>query len=665
MGKIFLSFMFLLFAVSTYSSDELPKSLKAVKTENPPKIDGVLDDPCWKDAPKATGFTDKLTGEPAPDETIAYILYDEENIYVGFYCYDSQPDKIVARETKRDGNFKNDDVVAFDIDPFHTHQYRSFFVVNAIGAQLSQIAGGRATKTEWKGDWKAAASRTKNGWSIEMAIPFAILDYPSKKEPITIGINFNRTQQRTNIWSYWSNIGEPERTEKDGHLVGIQFPEKLEGNRLSLMSYALTGVSPHPRPLSTSWRGENEREFTLRGGLDARYRISSSATAVLTLNPDFSNVEQEVESIDFSYQERWYSDSRPFFMEGGDYLGFPGFSFGRIRLVPFYSRRIPDIDFGSKFYGKFKDMTIGALNCFNFQSKRDDAVLAMKFRRGDYFDFQTQFIRNRMPELNNHVLSIASDLTHKILMGGVRMSGSFTRSKYEKEGTACIAYAHSLTRRFAPGFALFYLSKGYEALNGLAPLTDIKGYGFYFQSHIENKRFFKSIRSSLFGYKVFRLDNSFFSDRASFGTQLDFWKDYSGGLGGSIERYENYKDWTLSAGFVGNVSDQRRMYGVNLYLGTRAGKPYRFASPYIGLKLYEKLSLKLSSEHLWFGEEQNNQLVSTLNFDITPERGIAGRLVWRQGNYNFYLSYTTFSVSYVLQWFEILRFAQNDSKMSF
>ena len=626
MGGIFCSLLFLLSAVLAYSSEELPKSLEAVKTENPPKIDGLLDDPCWKDAPKATGFTDKLTGKPAPDETIAYILYDDENIYVGFYCYDSQPDKIVARETKRDGNFKNDDVVAFDIDPFHTHQHRSFFVVNAIGAQLSRIAGGRATKTEWKGDWKAAASRTKDGWSAEMAIPFAILDYPSKEEPMTIGINFNRTQQRTNVWSYWSNIGEPERTEKDGHLVGIQFPEKLQGRRLSLMSYVLTGVL-------------DEEEFTLRGGLNTRYRISSSATAVLTLNPDFSNVEQEVESIDFSYQKRWYPDSRSFFMEGGDYFGFPGFGMGEVQLYQFYSRRIPDVDFGSKFYGKFKDVTLGALNCFNFQRKRDDAVLSMKFERGNYFDIQTLLVRNRTPELNNHVLSISSDLRHKILMGGVRMSRSFTRGEYEKEGAAYIAHAGSLTRKFAPGFSLFYISRDYEILNGFAPLTDVKGYGFWLQSYTEKKWVFKSIRLWSVASRALRLNNTFFSDEARFGSQLDFWKDYSGGLGAGVERYEDYKDWTLSMSFAGNVSDQRRKYGLNLYFGTRAGKPYRFTSPYIGLKLYEKLSLKFSSEHLWLGDERQNQLVSTLNFDITPERGIAGRYVWRQGNFNFYLSY--------------------------
>jgi len=186
-----------------------PKTMNAVRTSQHPKIDGKLDDPCWQEAPKATDFADKLFDKVVKDQTIAYLVYDDTNVYVAFYCFDSQPDKIIARETKRDGNLWSDDYVIFAIDPFHEHKFddRSYFMVNAIGTQLSGIAGGRASKTEWKGDWKTAVSRTPDGWIVEMAIPFSIINYPSTDKPVTIGVNFERKQQNTGVYSYWSNIG--------------------------------------------------------------------------------------------------------------------------------------------------------------------------------------------------------------------------------------------------------------------------------------------------------------------------------------------------------------------------------------------------------------------------------------------------------------------------
>jgi len=324
-----------------------PRFIQAVRTTNPPQIDGRLDDPCWQDAPKATDFLDQFFDTVVEDQTIAYILFDNEYIYVAFLCYDSHPDKILARETKRDSSMGNDDYVAFCIDPFHAHhfEHRSFFVVNAIGAQTSRIAGGRASKTEWKGDWKAAVSRTDHGWSAEMAIPFAIINYPSTDKPVTVGANFDRNQNRTSIHSLWSNIGSPEQTEKDGHLVGIEFPKKKRS--LSVMTYTFAGIES----------GEGK---TLRAGLDAKYAITPEITAVTSINPDFSNVEQDVESIDFSYRERYYADRRPFFQEGSDMMGGGSWSF--------YSRRIPQFDLGMKVYGKIGRFSIGALDCIDFSN---------------------------------------------------------------------------------------------------------------------------------------------------------------------------------------------------------------------------------------------------------------------------------------------------------
>ena len=49
------------------------KELPAIKTEQPPTIDGILNDACWQNAPQAIGFTDERTGKPARRELIPHL----------------------------------------------------------------------------------------------------------------------------------------------------------------------------------------------------------------------------------------------------------------------------------------------------------------------------------------------------------------------------------------------------------------------------------------------------------------------------------------------------------------------------------------------------------------------------------------------------------------
>lgn len=320
------------------------RRIEAVKSSQPPKIDGVLDDPCWKDAPVAKPFIDSYTGKPAQDQTEAYVLYDEKGLYVAFRCFDPYPDQIKARETKREGNISGDDHVEVVVDPFNIKQFtgRNVFKVNAIGTQFTEIRGGRAEKIEWMGDWYAAASRTDFGWIAEIFIPWDIMDHPSSKRPMTIGINFGRHQARTGISSFWSYIGyRPYHLEWDGYLVGVVLP-KSRVKAAHVLGYIFGGTEP-----------EGKRE--LRAGLDLRYRPNPQITALLTVKPDFSNIEQEVEFIDFSYVPRAYSDKRPFFREGNEMFG--------VGWGEFYSRAIGEIDAGVKLYGRRGRMKIGVMDC--------------------------------------------------------------------------------------------------------------------------------------------------------------------------------------------------------------------------------------------------------------------------------------------------------------
>lgn len=150
------------------------KELPAAKTDQPPTIDGILDDACWQDAPQAIGFTDERTEKPAKNQSVGWLVYTDEAIYVGLHLYDEMPDKIVARQVKDQTRISGEDWVSFSLDPFHTHQFsdRNFFIVNPLGTKYAHLATGRAEKSEWIGLWKTAAQIVEDGWVVEMEIPW-------------------------------------------------------------------------------------------------------------------------------------------------------------------------------------------------------------------------------------------------------------------------------------------------------------------------------------------------------------------------------------------------------------------------------------------------------------------------------------------------------------
>ena len=212
--------------------DTIERDMLAVKVENPPTIDGVLDDMCWKVAPQADGFTHVGNENPVEDDSVVKLVYTDESVYVAWHLYDSQPDKIVARQRKDHVEFgKAEDWVSFSIDPFHTHRFsnRTYFMANPLGKKFVRSSARNADKIEWLEQWNVAADIVKDGWVVEMEIPWRMLDYPDATEPIQMGINFDRGQARTNERSWWSNVGTQKSYENDGHWLNVLPPPKLSG----------------------------------------------------------------------------------------------------------------------------------------------------------------------------------------------------------------------------------------------------------------------------------------------------------------------------------------------------------------------------------------------------------------------------------------------------
>lgn len=326
-------------------------------------VDGKLDEPVWREFPPVAEFfqTTPDEGKPISERTEVRVLYNADKIFFGFWCYDSEPKKIVARWDSHDAR-TNSDSVNILLDPFHDRRTGYFFSINARGVQYDALVSETAGKSgfdmydaTWDGIWESAAQVEDWGWTAEVAIPFKTLRVPGANRQ-SWGVNLGRDIVRKNETANWQLVLRFDavmRPSKSGVLEGIE--DIHPGHHLELIPYLSGRVAdgggafvPHAA------RGS--------GGLDLRYGLLSNLTAVVAVNPDFADTEADEINITISRYELFFPEKRKFFTEGANFFESP--------LGLFFSRRIgarlPDgepqrIIAGGKLTGKVGKNSLGIL----------------------------------------------------------------------------------------------------------------------------------------------------------------------------------------------------------------------------------------------------------------------------------------------------------------
>lgn len=349
-------------------------------------LDGRLDDPLWKRAAASGGFWCSLESRAPSDPTEVYVARDDTYLYFGFRMVDSRPEQIQATKTVRDTGLGYDDAITVQLDAFFNRRDVSEFSLNALGTQSDEFAGGRSSKIEWKGDWLGAAVRTADGWTAEFAIPFSILNY--NHNDTVFGVNFKRYQSRTKEYSYWSDITPQALNEEMGRLDGLTLPASEKQKSWTLMPYVLAGKDiPDKEGII--------QDTLVTGGIDIRYEPRSALTGLISLNPDFSQVEQDVTDISFSYTEKELADNRPFFSEGSRYLADKD-----DENKYFYSNRAADFDYGAKSFGRFGKNSFGIFGTAA-PNNRHDAAGRTEFEIDDTHTAAGAFTATGQSEFDN------------------------------------------------------------------------------------------------------------------------------------------------------------------------------------------------------------------------------------------------------------------------
>ncbi len=337
-----------------------------------PVIDGKLDDPAWKQARVLTNFIQNTpdAGQPATQKTEVLVGYDDQNLYFGFRCYDTEPDKIFAPVLQRDGDLSFDDSVYILLDTFHDRRNGYLFATNPLGVQVDGLVRneGEDVSYEWDGLWQVATSRDSQGWVAEIAIPFKTLRF-SSKSPQTWGFDVFRFVARRKEESAWRPILQEwsrltrYKVSQFGEIAGLG--QLASSGRFSFLPYAL--VRNQDQQVSGKWtKGD--------AGGDLKVSLTSELVADLTVNTDFAEAEADQEKIDLSRVKLYYPEKRQFFLEGANLFYFGDritvfdppepfmFFFSRtIGLTADGAVPVPVLG-GAKISGKVDDVSVGVLN---------------------------------------------------------------------------------------------------------------------------------------------------------------------------------------------------------------------------------------------------------------------------------------------------------------
>jgi hypothetical protein len=352
-------------------------TVRAVRLAEPLVLDGLLNDPIYSQVRAISDFIQQEPheGELATERTELWIFFDDSTLYLAVRCLDSQPDRIIANEMRRDGNIFQNDNIQFVVDTFYDRRSGLSFQTNPLGALRDQEIGDeRTVNTDWNTVWDVKAARTADGWSAELAIPFKSLRYRASG-PQTWGINVQRQVRWKNERSYLSGVPASYggrgmyKLSSAATLVGLDVPSS--GRNLEIKPYAISDVTTNrlvAPVISNDLSGD--------AGVDVKYGLTRGLTADFTYNTDFAQVEEDEQQVNLTRFSLFFPEKRDFFLEGQGIFQFgpsreSTFSGAATTLLPvvFFSRqiglnggqRVPILA-GGRVTGRQGRYALGALN---------------------------------------------------------------------------------------------------------------------------------------------------------------------------------------------------------------------------------------------------------------------------------------------------------------
>ncbi len=356
------TFLLLILLTSISFARNGEKKLLLKKTNEPIKIDGVID-PVWSTADSATNFfqLQPYYAQKPTWPTVAKVLTTDDALYCLMICYEDSSDIQVNTGMLDNGD---GDIVSIMLDTFNDRKTAYKFAVTASGVRSDcrLLDDARNRDYSWDGIWFAAAKVYSWGFVVEMKIPYKSIQYDEKLD--NWGLDFDRWIPAKNEDLYWNKYeqNEGQRISKFGELVFKNFKPTVKGLNLEIYPVGIA---------KATYQDNGKYKVNPNAGLDVMYNPSPALKFQLTVNPDFAQIEADPYQFNISQYETYFSERRPFFTEGNEIFMAAGKQRNTGFYSPlelFYSRRIgkslPDgsqvpLIVGAKAFGRFDDLEYG------------------------------------------------------------------------------------------------------------------------------------------------------------------------------------------------------------------------------------------------------------------------------------------------------------------
>jgi hypothetical protein len=395
-------------------------TVSAIRSNDPPRIDGRLDDPVWRDAARITEFVQQrpLEGAPATEQTEVYVAYDSDTIYLGIYAHYSDPKLIRANRVDRDQT-GGDDTVQVYFDPFLDQQRAYVFSVNGYGVQSDSVlnsasSGGFAGALgQQPGGVKSGgasahvASVNGNGVPGGSVIGRGFWDRLRRKSPPqnhTSGGNRSGAPGDSSWDALFDSSGRlvedgwiaevaipfkslryPVRQQGEAHRWGFQIERNIDSKNESVVWAPISrnvmgmlrqmGVLEGMTNLSTSRNLEFLPTLTAihagsldtrtsafdnatqtEGAMNVKYGVTSNLTFDFTYNPDFSQIESDRAQIEVNQRFPVFYPELRPFFLEGQEI-YQISAPERLTLV--HTRALVDPRYGAKLTGKVGNTSLG------------------------------------------------------------------------------------------------------------------------------------------------------------------------------------------------------------------------------------------------------------------------------------------------------------------
>lgn len=604
--------LLLLLCLSALRTLAQDNAIPGIKMATAPKIDGVVDAEEWKDAPAVRGLVDENNAAPSPEDAEFRIGYDDKYIYFAAKLLDSQPGSIRANEYRTNVSLSGDDSVSLYLDLSGSLTDWNAFGINPRGATSIDLAGGRAAKREWTGEFVAAARTTPEGWEAEARIPWQVMRLPAAG-PRTVRVNFARAMSRTQrsyIWRYY-NAGQ---SQNNGRWLDVEIPKSPADRSILLLPYLYTGVDQKDGPIAN-------------GGLDLKTNLADQVVLVGSINPDFRNIENAILSLDFSRFERLAGESRPFFLEGRQYYN----------SAIFASQRIRSFDLGVNVYGRASDRTsfgvldaadFGGQNAFvgNFSydpdPKNSIRMTATSLKR-EGFDNEGYLLRysRQIGDINLFLRTMGTQ--DEVRGAGTHNTGMLV---YERGGLFTYAAWEAVAPTFLPRL-------------GFQPERDYKGIqlggGYNGPVHFGSIREV-SVDVNTNDYDFF--DGGFYRNEQDVQASFALIDGTSIGLGLNNQDFMGSHDRLYSVSLTRPRNSPARNARIAAQWGQIGGVYFESTGASLAYRPVQRMQVTASYQHVHHASRSDLGILG-LNYDLGNDLYLSGRAVKRDDDWNAYLSF--------------------------